>query len=772
MNMAQLAAYVATKTGLGGLNNMDATDDPDANDDTGSGYEIGSMWYNQTSNALFVAESVGAAAASWTNVSATVTEKVLEDLWQAAATPILASGDKFPFADVSGTDTLGTATAPDICSTGGALLKDGTTDLTGDLVINERADHADTPTAGKGQLWVRSDTPNVLVYTDDAGTDTVLGAGGTVTEKAIEDIIEALTPAAPAASDEIVWRDVSGTDALGCSTPQQIVETAHTAMGLVPQNRITTTTDPGVNDDGAGTNGTVHIVNDLWTNTTSDTSWICQDITTTAAVWAQIDLPGLLTGLSTGVVNGGVLSVGTPNTTFTISDGSGYVIDTTYTAPTITEVTWTGETNLTVTNLATNLITFVSIDNAGAVVQRTTRPTSTQQRSEIFLGVVVHVDKTIVDTVNNQQQPAGNIGAQLRSLADSIGFFNINGNVFSANGANLNIDKTEGDIFAAGSNYENDVEDPHALTLSSLTALSFQYRFLDGTNGVTGTAIDPNIYDLAGTSTAVPTNKFTVQRIYSFTSNNVKIQPGQVIYNNLDDAKAAISTEAFTTEPSIVANGLLRGFLVVQEGTTDLSNATTTEFLEAGKFGESNGGGAGAAGGNEFADDVFRIQDDGDATKEIAFQASGITTGTTRTVTVPDYNVDLAEHVFTVPFDTDSSTTTYTNYVSGGIPVTGDVTSIMFKAHKTIGADATNYWDWMPQTAVAGGADKDLLASAYSMNNIAYDTDDDAVDMGAIHGTPGVTKGETLKITATANGTPPNYFSSGGFLVITIQRTA
>jgi len=291
MNMAQLAAYVATKIGVGGSNNMDATIDPTASDDTGSGYEVGSMWYNQTSNALFVAEDVTAAAAVWTNVSATVTEKALEDLWQAAATPILATGDKFPFADVSGTDTIGTATAPDICSTGGALLKDGTTDLTGDLVINERADHADTPTAGKGQVWVRSDTPNVLVFTDDAGTDTVLGSGS-VTEKAIEDIIEGLTPAAPAATDEIVWRDVSGTDALGCSTPQQIVETAHTAMGITPQNRITTTTDPGANDDGAGTNGTVHIVNDLWTNTTTDTSWICQDITTTAAVWAQIDLTG------------------------------------------------------------------------------------------------------------------------------------------------------------------------------------------------------------------------------------------------------------------------------------------------------------------------------------------------------------------------------------------------------------------------------------------------------------------------------------------------
>jgi hypothetical protein len=42
-----------------------------------------------------------------------------------------------------------------------------------------------------------------------------------------------------------------------------------------------------------------------------------------------------------------------------------------------------------------------------------------------------------------------------------------------------------------------------------------------------------------------------------------------------------------------------------------------------------------------FSDSTFRIQDNGDATKQIAFEAAGITTGTTRTITVPDANVDL-----------------------------------------------------------------------------------------------------------------------------------
>lgn len=61
--------------------------------------------------------------------------------------------------------------------------------------------------------------------------------------------------------------------------------------------------------------------------------------------------------------------------------------------------------------------------------------------------------------------------------------------------------------------------------------------------------------------------------------------------------------------------------------------------------------------GMTVADDQFTIADEGDATKKIAFQASGITTGTTRTFTAPDASGTLALLGGAQTFDGDKTFT-------------------------------------------------------------------------------------------------------------------
>lgn len=47
-----------------------------------------------------------------------------------------------------------------------------------DLVFEEKADHTSTPIASRGYVWLRNDAPNNLIFTDDAGTDFVIGGAG------------------------------------------------------------------------------------------------------------------------------------------------------------------------------------------------------------------------------------------------------------------------------------------------------------------------------------------------------------------------------------------------------------------------------------------------------------------------------------------------------------------------------------------------------------------------------------------------------------------
>ena len=75
------------------------------------------------------------------------------------------------------------------------------------------------------------------------------------------------------------------------------------------------------------------------------------------------------------------------------------------------------------------------------------------------------------------------------------------------------------------------------------------------------------------------------------------------------------------------------------------------------------------SGKNVFADDVFRVQDNADATKQIALQASGIATGTTRTVTMPDADVDLGK--IATAIQRDGSVAFTADQALGGFKLTG-----------------------------------------------------------------------------------------------------
>ena len=296
---------------------------------------------------------------------------------------------------------------------------------------------------------------------------------------------------------------------------------------------------------------------------------------------------------STGLLSGGAISInGGDNTTFDISLGNGIKVDNTTDpmAPVKTEVSWTAFSGVTVTNIGTQLVTYVSINSSGAIVQESSIPNATQRRINIFLGVVIHSNNVIVNAINNLPSVSLDDNAQLQDLMNALGFFSVSGNLISDNGANLEIKKTAGFGFKAGGNFQNDNTNPHKFSMALLEAPTFRYRDQNSTEGSDTILIDPTQYDNAGTLTTVSNNNnATIQRVFIFPSNIIRVQWGQEVFSNFSAAIDQVGSEGFVVENNIAENGLFLGSLVVRKNATDLSDTTEAKFIPSAFIGGSGG---------------------------------------------------------------------------------------------------------------------------------------------------------------------------------------
>jgi len=398
-----------------------------------------------------------------------------------------------------------------------------------------------------------------------------------------ENKVDATT--APTANSDSANTDTNGTFSVGSVWVDTTANEAYRCVDSTPTAAVWVNTTLGTDDlaqiatSGSAsdlTTGTLSIARiaagSITENELNATTNSSLDLADTASqpghMHTQVDISDL-SSASTGVLTGGILRLGATSTRFSIDDGTGIIVDE---FGAVTEVAWSGLLNREPTNLNAQQITFLSINAAGQILEQSGPWTPQQRREQICIGVAVHVDFTNVVAVNNEQSIAFNPMSSTYDIGGALGFLNLDGNVFSpdAQTATMAIAKSEGEIFKMGANYNVNTKSPHNKTLPLLDPVIFGYRYSAGNTDANQTVIDPNNLDdgangLTPISGNANANIWSIQRIYSFISNNVFIQRGVEEFGSQADAIAGVGSENYMVESSIEANGLFRGYLIVKK---------------------------------------------------------------------------------------------------------------------------------------------------------------------------------------------------------------
>lgn len=308
--------------------------------------------------------------------------------------------------------------------------------------------------------------------------------------------------------------------------------------------------------------------------------------------------------LSTGILYGGNLSVNAgDNTKFDLSAGYGIIVNNVSDPekPTIRFVEWPDMVGVSDPHIAVSVETYICVDENGDLAFHTMEPTPEDRRDHIHIGWTAHPDHATLEDAYTEPYLAFDALCQLGDFLDGFGAFNIDGNVYAAD-ANLKISRSAGITFDNGVNYRSSAENPNRLETpleSPVAEIWYFYRDPGDPSGWKNDLpvvadVDPEHWDDGtGVLASVPAGKFTIQMISFYAPwEATDIQYGQEVYDTIELALAAIP-------PSPVLNpwnswDTLRGWMVLKQGATDLTDLAQARFITITRFGmiQSAGGGS------------------------------------------------------------------------------------------------------------------------------------------------------------------------------------
>ena len=220
---------------------------------------------------------------------------------------------------------------------------------------------------------------------------------------------------------------------------------------------------------------------------------------------------------------------------------------------------------------------------------------------DILLGLALHNG---VDTVLGvTSAPVLGYGAAntLVDLYQYIGILRL-GVEFSTRSGDLGIDQSAGTLFNLNINYGNNKNSPNNTVVVSVTdgSLSINKTTPSTLSVSSSTSIDQNQYWNGSALAAIPSNKWSIQRLFIGGNGLVYSQYAENYYNQISDAENAYSngSDSLTVNPVLNhrPNAHFMGALFVQEGVSDLSTAVFKASLTPFGLGFATGASGGGGG--------------------------------------------------------------------------------------------------------------------------------------------------------------------------------
>lgn len=222
----------------------------------------------------------------------------------------------------------------------------------------------------------------------------------------------------------------------------------------------------------------------------------------------------------------------------------------------------------TVTHLAAQVESYVTINSSGTVVQSLTPPDPTTFDNILGTWVLVHSNLINLNLINPFPMYADGLSVQFHQLLDFQGFEKKKGtNIVSPGTIGTRITHTGGLVKKNGI---GNTTKRNIVSLSGAIDATFRIRNRNGIEGADTQTFDVNNIDVAGVTTLLANNKFAVAKVWKASTNVLRIQRGQNQHDNYNEAISWIqqSSNSYVDEGNASRNLLHIGWIVFKKSTS------------------------------------------------------------------------------------------------------------------------------------------------------------------------------------------------------------